>query len=59
MITTKKELIEEVNNRMEAASNFLNRPDGQPSEDDLWIVLQALDRAKKAVAEIINGDYRG
>ena len=57
MIPTKQELLESVIYRLSVADRFVNQPDAEPTEDDLWAVLQTLKRAQQDVADILNGDY--
>jgi len=57
MIPTKQELLEQASHKMAVAALFLDQPDTEPTEDDLWAVLQTLKRAQQDVADILNGDY--
>lgn len=58
MIPSKQDLLEQASYKMAVAALFLNQPDTEPTEDDLWTVLESLKRAQQDVADILNGDYK-
>jgi len=59
MIPTKQDLLDQVARKLSVAERFVNQPDTEPTEDDLWTALAALELAKKAVADILNNEYIG
>jgi hypothetical protein len=58
-IPTKQDLLDRVAYRLYVADRFVNQPDTEPTENDLWAVLESLKRAQKDVADILNNEYIG
>ena len=59
MIPTKQDLLDQVARKLSVADRFVNQPDTEPTEDDLWTVLETLKRAQQDVADILNNEYIG